>query len=177
MDLCLFFHCISLNFPFLFLFFLFWLTIYLTAVQYKAHSKYSLCSVVRDFPFHLSFTTIAMSVQHMHQLLFQQSLKVFVYLRQTRLKTPYHKPDLYFKLVLLFEVSFGNRIWNIEIYQRIILLLDECRGKGKWNFNDLQHLHFVGYTMEFSLLSLVESVNSIELPSLGGTGIPGRNVI
>lgn len=47
---------------------------------------------------------------------------------------------------------------------------------GKWNFNDLQHLCFVGYTMEFSLLSLLESVNSIELPGLGGMGIPARNM-
>lgn len=47
---------------------------------------------------------------------------------------------------------------------------------GKWNFNDLQHLRFVGYTMEFSLLSLLESVNSIELPGLGGMGIPARNM-
>lgn len=73
-------------------------------------------------------------------------------------------------------MGFGNRTWNTELYLRRIFQLDECRGKRKWNFNDLQHLCFVGYTMEFSLLSLVETVNSTELPGLGGMGVLGRNM-
>lgn len=55
--------------------FLFCLTIYLTAVQHEVQSKYSLCSVVRDFPLHPSFTTIATSLWCMHQPILQQCIK------------------------------------------------------------------------------------------------------